>query len=131
MNAVPISFFAVLLAACGGASDQSGAVTEPATLAGTWAMRAAQPGVVLTFSLNQSGASVSGTGHYAVEAGPAGSVDVAGNARPDGATLTLHYADGRSASFEAQLSATNQLTGTEIFADGTSLLLTLVKQGSS
>ena len=65
---------ALLAVGCSGAEPFTG----PASIDGSWAEPYSIPGSFLGFDLTSSGSTVSGSGNYAGEAGPFGTLAVAG-----------------------------------------------------
>jgi hypothetical protein len=65
---------ALLAMGCSGAEPFTG----PATINGRWAEPFSFPGSFLGFDLTSTGSTVSGSGNYAGEAGPFGTLSVAG-----------------------------------------------------
>jgi hypothetical protein len=77
-------------------------------LAGTWGENFSIPGASLTMTV---GASGSGSGTYAIEAGRSGTVQVVGTVVQSAVTLAIHYDYGLVRTFAGTLSDADHLTG--------------------
>jgi hypothetical protein len=69
-----VLLLALVAVGCSGAEPFTG----PASINGRWAEPFSFPGSFLGFDLTSTGSTVSGTGNYAGEAGPFGTLSVAG-----------------------------------------------------
>ena len=79
-----MALLCVVLAGC--ASDTA---PFPTSIDGPWSEDFSVPGSFLTMHLTSSGASVTGTGNYCGEAGPCGTVSVAGTVNGSAVHLDL------------------------------------------
>ncbi|CAN5922887.1 hypothetical protein BH11GEM2_BH11GEM2_10930 [soil metagenome] len=77
-----------MLAACAGDVTAPTGVGLALAAEGNWVAEQTIPGNFLGFSLTASDTTITGSGSFAGEAGPAGSVAIAGGATRS--TLTLH-----------------------------------------
>jgi hypothetical protein len=98
-----------------GACESS--VAPGTDLAGTWVANFSIPGASLIVTLDQTG---NGIGTYAIEAGRAGSVQVAGTLVRPAVTLVIRYDYGLVRTFTGTLIDGNHLTGR--FADSSGML---------
>ncbi len=85
-------------------------------LQGSWAENISIPGASLILTLNQAGPIVTGTGTYAIEAGRAGILQVAGTYTAPAISLTLSYDYGTARTFTGTRLDANHIGGT--FSDG-------------
>ena len=76
------------------------------------------PGVRLTLTLTENGASIAGSGSYAIEAGRSGTLQVTGTDSRSSIALTLQYDSGTIATFSGALTDPNHLAGTLSYASG-------------
>jgi hypothetical protein len=116
----------ILVFAC-SCSDPTASV-PPVTLDGTWTSIGLVPGAIISFTLSHSDTVVTGTGHYAIEAGPSGTMTVSGSYNRPGAVLHLNYDSGASLLYSASATDGNTLQGTCVLPPGAPFQLTLVRQ---
>ncbi len=110
------------LPACASDSTAPSGLDLASAVQGEWVAVESVPGNFLGFTLRASDLTVTGTGSFAGEAGPAGSVAIVGEATQ--ATLTLHLTytatvpapSTRVARFVGTLDANDEMAGS--FKDG-------------
>ena len=115
MRSVKLVLLLALLAmGCSGAEPFTG----PAIINGKWAEPFSVPGSFLGFDLTSTGSTVSGTGNYAGEAGPFGTLSVTGTV--DGITVHLDLTFTEQAPragntttehFDGQFTSANVIAG--------------------
>lgn len=109
---------ATALSACSSSGPQRMAAPPDRTtaqtaadLTGTWAQTKTVVGSGLSMKLQTQGASVSGTGQYAMEAGRAGTLTVSGTIQGADVSLDLAFDYGMTAHCDAALVASDTLRG--------------------
>jgi hypothetical protein len=80
-------------------------------LSGTWAQQRTVVGSSLDLTLGPLGTTLSGTGHYALEAGRSGTLTLTGSVNNERVRLDIVYDSGALAQFDGALSDRNTLTG--------------------
>jgi len=123
----------LLLAACGVGNDSS---TPPAVpIDGTWAASQQPVGSSLVLSLDtRIGVDtpdtlvVNGSGTYALEAGPSGTLTAYGSYRKTDLALQLTYDSGTTATFAGSVNSATQIAAKLTYPNGSSLDTTFLKQ---
>jgi len=124
----------LLLAACGGGNDSS---TAPAAIPidGTWAASQQPVGSSLVLSLDtRIGVDtpdtlvVNGSGTYALEAGPSGTLTAYGSYRKTDLALQLTYDSGTTVTFAGSVNSATQIAAKLTYPNGSSLDTTFLKQ---
>lgn len=115
-------FALILLSGCG--PDGLAALPD---LTGTWAERFTLPGAGFGFTLTQLGDSVFGSGNFAIEAGRAGTLSVAGRYDRPALRLRIDYDFGLRRDFVGQVVETHMI-GTLTDSLGHAYSLVLHKQ---
>lgn len=106
----------------------SNSLAPPATLAGTWAADYHLPGSSLVLDLSQTDATITGSGTYAGEAGPSGTLQVTGSyARPH-VNLALQYDVGLTQTYVGTVVDSQHMTGTIADSTGYSGTLTFIRR---
>ena len=93
--------------------DASAPLTD---LSGTWAARYSVPGSSFQFTLSQTADSLSGAGAYAIEAGRAGTLELAGTYTPPSVQLSIRYDFGVRSTFSGQVEGARMVG---VIADST------------
>jgi hypothetical protein len=96
---------ALVLPAC-GTSDPTPLLT------GNWSADLKVVGSSLSMSLTETGTSITGTGHYSIEAGRSGTLAVSGTANGTSIAVTLTYDYGPVATYQGTLTDSAHLVGT-------------------
>ncbi len=89
-----------------------GSLGPPEDVQGTWAADFGLPGASLVLDINQVDGTIAGTGTYAIEAGRAGTLQVAGTYSRPGITLTIRYDYDRTDSYAGAVLDGRHMTGT-------------------
>jgi len=85
---------------------------------GTWAAPSTVAGSGLVLNITQGDSVVAGTGVYAIEAGPSGTLQVSGVYAWPRLTLSLHYDTGRRETYAAILLDSRLMSGALIDSVG-------------
>lgn len=128
----------VVSAACSNTVDLSDPRVVATELRGTWSQSFTVPGVSTVLHLSVSGTTITGTGTFAEEAGPSGTLSITGaitdaptpglsiaganatqQAGPPFVTLFLSRSDGLLGHFSGALSSINSLTGSLLYTSAT------------
>ena len=88
------------------------ACTSGYNLTGTWTASFPFPGSSLALTIQQVGTAITGTGAYQAEAGPAGTLQVAGAYDAPAVRLTLKYDDGATVFYIGTVDGFSQISGT-------------------
>ena len=99
----PVCF--LLLAACGGGGE------TPLTLNGTWDATSLPVGNAIKFVLTEQATKVAGAGRYIIEAGPSGTLVVAGLHSGGVVTLEIAYDNGIKATFAGAMQDPTHMAG--------------------
>jgi hypothetical protein len=111
---------ALLLPACG--------TTDPSPLfSGSWSADIHVVGSSLVVDLSQSGPSITGSGHYAIEAGRSGTLAVSGSASGSNITFNISYDYGPQATYRGSLASPTQMVGTIQYTNETPVSLAFTK----
>jgi hypothetical protein len=94
-------------AACGSNVTNS----LPSSLTGTWSQDFDAVGSARVMMLSVAGATVTGTGSFAGEAGPSGSLTVTGHVTGSHVELQIAQDDGVTLQFDGTVPAGNTLSG--------------------
>lgn len=106
MRSTTLILFTLLFLGCTDA-------TAPAVgVQGTWAANYNFPGTGLVLTLTQTDRKVSGSGTYAMEAGPGGTVQVDGTYNRPDVSLYIHYQSGLNETFNGRVVDATHMTGT-------------------
>lgn len=97
----------LLLSGCGNGLGPAADLN----LSGSWAATYPFPGSSLVLTLTQVGTSVTGTGTYQMEAGPAGTLQVVGNYHEPHVSLTLHFDSGQDNAYAGRVLDGSHITG--------------------
>jgi hypothetical protein len=109
------------VAACSNPADLTDPTVVAAELRGTWARDFAIPGMSTVFVISVQDLTVSGTGTFAGEAGPSGTLILSGQVTPQQIGGPLVHIDftqsnGIVGHFSGSLSDTNSLSGSLWYA---------------
>ena len=118
---------ALLCVVLGGCSSDT--APFPTSIDGPWSQDFSMPGNFFTMQLTSSGSSVSGTGNYCGEAGPCGTVSVAGTVNGSAVHLDLTLTQQQPTAgvttvehFDGAFSGPYTLVGTETSEGGSGAL---------
>ena len=100
----------------------------PTDVRGTWAADFSIPGAALQFNLDGTNQLLSGNGSYAIEAGPAGTLQVSGSYDRPAIALVLHYDSGRNLTYTGVVEDNQHMTGTIADSLGQKSTLTFTRQ---
>jgi len=81
-------------------------------LSGTWAATYPFPGSSLDLNLTQTGAGITGTGTYQMEAGSGGTLQVVGTYQRPSVNLTLHFDFGQDQAYVGTVRDGSRIIGT-------------------
>lgn len=122
----------ILVAACEGGDVSS---APPVSIDGTWALSGQPIGSSLVLILGtRIGVDtpdtlvVNGSGTYALEAGPSGTLSAYGSYRKTDLALQLTYDNGTAVTFSGTVNSATLITAKLAYPDGSSLDTTFVKQ---
>ena len=104
------------------------AAGPPITVIGTWVEAGLVPGARFSLTLSQRDTSVTGTGQYSIEAGPAGALTVSGTYRRPTLVLNIAYDFGLTGVYTASVTDGTHLQGTFAPASGMPYPLLLTRQ---
>lgn len=105
-----------ITAACSSSTDLTSPAGIEAELPGTWAQSFSIPGASTVLHLVVAGSVVTGDGTWAMEAGPSGTLTVAGSISAPNVMITFTRSDGLVGHFNARLESEDVLKGSLWFS---------------
>lgn len=109
---ISVVVFAVLCASCSAPTKPSSDdAALAARLVGGWTQQGLVTGAAFSMQLAATGSALSGTGHYAIEAGRSGSLAVTGHVTDGSVHIDFLYDSGLQAQFDGTLVDDHTLSG--------------------
>ena len=116
MSKVRMTLALVITVACSSSPDLTSPVGIEAELPGTWAQSFSVPGASTVLHLVVNRTEVTGDGTWAMEAGPSGTLTVAGLIAAPDVMITFTRSDGLVGHFNARLESADVLKGSLWFS---------------
>jgi hypothetical protein len=104
--------YAIAILSLGVVLSCSDGIFPANDVSGAWAADFTIPGSSLQLNLAQGGQHITGSGSYAIEAGPAGTLQLSGTYDRPAIALVLHYDSGRTLTYSGVVDNPLQMTGT-------------------